>query len=268
MCTVSQSYFEYPTKLKCRLSLTSKTDQEICNLISFQVEYYQLNHGCLPVRLLHYLTCSPSPAGTTGTVMMVVLVMLVMVVVLCYYTLHPNISVWLQEKRRRRQKFARLPPRAPPHPHPLHPGNPHRLHPGKFAYLSSPQPFSLFAPSNYLNLQVSHHPLSSFYFPYFLLPFSRFSSQSKNIFCTTGQSQNISSTSHFSTYQSSLASFWNVSGQPLILKRIRPVSRNSIKMTTSSEAPSEADSAMSQVRRHFPIISRRNRWARWDTFQS
>jgi len=27
------------------------------------VEYYQLNHGCLPVRLLHYLTCSPSPAG-------------------------------------------------------------------------------------------------------------------------------------------------------------------------------------------------------------
>ena len=210
MCTVSQSYFEYPTKLKCRLSLTSKTDQEICNLISFQVEYYQLNHGCLPVRLLHYLTCSPSPAGTTGTVMMVVvvmLVMLVMVVVLCNYTLHPNISVWLQEKRRRRQKFARLPPRAPPHPHPLHPGNPHRLHPGKFAYLSSPQPFSLFAPSNYLNLQVSHHPLSSFYFPYFLLPFSRFSSQSKNIFCTTGQSQNISSTSHFETYQSSLAHF-------------------------------------------------------------
>jgi len=27
------------------------------------VEYYQLNHGCLPVRLLHYLSCSPSPAG-------------------------------------------------------------------------------------------------------------------------------------------------------------------------------------------------------------
>ena len=70
---------------------------------------------------------------------------------------------------------------------------------------SRPQPFSLFAPSNSLNLQVSHHPLSSFYFPYFLLPFSRFSSQSKNIFCTTGQSQNISSTSHFETYQASLA---------------------------------------------------------------
>ena len=156
MCTVSQSYFEYPTKLKCRLSLTSKTDQEICNLISFQVEYYQLNHGCLPVRLLHYLTCSPSPAGTTGTVMMVVLVMLVMVVVLCYYTLHPNISVWLQEKRRRRQKFARLPPRAPPHPHPLHPGNPHLLHPGKFVFLSSfsssSQPFPLFAPPHILSV--------------------------------------------------------------------------------------------------------------------
>lgn len=29
----------------------------------FQVEYYQLNHGCLPVRLLHYLSCSPAPAG-------------------------------------------------------------------------------------------------------------------------------------------------------------------------------------------------------------
>ena len=33
----------------------------------------------------------------------------------------------------------------------------------------------------------------------------------------------------------------------------RPVSRNSIKMTSTSEAPSEADSAMSQVTKMFTL---------------
>ena len=64
----------------------------------FQVEYYQLNHGCLPVRLLHYLSCSPAPAG--GVLQL-----------WCWNYVDgnkhscvdhkPQTSVWFQEKKRR-----------------------------------------------------------------------------------------------------------------------------------------------------------------------